>query len=99
MPVGTAAAFMMRPTTAPSEHVEIVVVPLAGEREAEARLRTRDDLAVDQSLETGVALSLLLPALAFCRRCRRRPPLGSDRKKPRVREDRGSPDKDRRDWP
>src|SRR5262249_61389117 len=32
------------------------------EREAEARLRTRDDMAVDQSLETGVALSLLLPA-------------------------------------
>jgi len=30
MPIGTAAAFMMRPTTAPSEHVEIVVVPLAG---------------------------------------------------------------------
>jgi hypothetical protein len=30
MPIGTAAAFMTRPTTAPSEHVEIVVVPLAG---------------------------------------------------------------------
>src|SRR6516162_3863753 len=55
MPTGTAAAFMMRPS-AISEHVEIVVHS-PGEREAEARLRTRDDMAksVDQSLETGAS--------------------------------------------
>src|SRR5262245_44338049 len=55
-PTGAAAAFMMRPS-AISEHVEIVVVHSPAEREAEARLRTRDDMAnwVNQNLETGPA--------------------------------------------
>src|SRR5215831_8123876 len=57
-PTGAAAAFMMRPTTAPSASTsKSSSLHSPDEREAEARLRTRGDMpnSVDQSLETGAA--------------------------------------------